>query len=147
MSKRRLIDGIGCIAIAVIAFLLSFHPQVQMTARLTSLASTYIVIGGLALIRYFYYNSPGYREFYREKLEYEEIEQQDERMLRLLEKSRGYTYQFGQELIAAAIFGSVILEAFGMIEKSDTIAVVLGGFLIVQIIAEQVIFRYLSKKY
>ncbi len=34
-----------------------------------------------------------------------------------------------------------------MIEKSDTIAVVLGGFLIVQIIAEQVIFRYLSKKY
>ena len=83
MSKRRLIDGIGCIMIAVAALLLSFHPQVQMTARLTSLASTYSVIGGLALIRYFYYNSPRYREFYKEKLEYEEIEQQDERTLRL----------------------------------------------------------------
>ena len=147
MRKRRLIDGIGCIVIAVTAFLLSFHPQVQMTARLTSLASTYIVIGGLALIRYFYYNSPKNREFYKEKLEYEEIEQRDERTLRLLEKSRGYTYQFGQELILAAILGSVILEAFGIIEKSDTAAVVLGGFLIVQIVAEQVIFRYLSKKY
>ena len=41
----------------------------------------------------------------------------------------------------------VIEEQIGMIEKSDTIAAVLGGFLIVQIIAEQVIFRYLSKKY
>jgi len=147
MRKRRLIDGIGCIVIAVTAFLLSFHPQVQMTARLTSLASTYIVIGGLALIRYFYYNSPKNREFYKEKLEYEEIEQRDERTLRLLEKSRCYAYQFGQEVIIAAIFGSVILEAFGIIEKSDTTAVVLGGFLIVQIIAEQVIFRYLAKKY
>lgn len=147
MSKRRLIDGIGCIVIAVIALLLSFHPQAQMTERLTSLASTYIVIGGMTLIRYFYYNSPKNREFYKEKLEYEEIEQRDERTLRLLEKSRCYTYQFGQELIFAAIFGSVILEAFGVIEKSDTAAGVLGGFLIVQLIAEQVIFRYLSKKY
>ncbi len=147
MTKRRLIDGIGCIVIAVIALLLSFHPEVQMTARLTSLASWYIVIGGMTLIRYFYYNSPKNREFYKEKLEYEEIEQRDERKLRLLEKSRCYTYQFGQELILAAILGSVILEAFGIIEKSDTIAVVLGGLLIVQLIAEQVIFRYLSKKY
>lgn len=147
MSKRRLIDGIGCIVIAVIAFFLSFHPEVRMTARLTSLASTYIVIGGLTLIRYFYYNSPKYREFYREKLEYEEIAQQDERTLRLLEKSRGYTYQFGQELILAAILGSVILEAFGILESSDTAAGVLGGFLVVQLFAEQVIFRYLSKKY
>lgn len=147
MSKRKLIDGIGCIMIAVIALLLSFHPEVQMTARLTSLARTYIVIGGLTLIRYFYYNSPKYREFYKEKLEYEEIEQQDERKIKLLEKTGCYTYQFGQEIIVAAILGSVILEAFGIIEKSDTIAVVLGGFLIVQLVAEQVIFRYLSKKY
>ncbi len=147
MTKRRLIDGIGCIAIAVIALLLSFHPDVQTTARLTSLASSYIVIGGMTLIRYFYYNSPKNREFYKERLEYEDIEQRDERTLRLLEKSRGYAYQFGQEFLLAAILGSVILEAFGIIEKSDTVVGILGGFLIVQIIAEQVIFRHLSKKY
>ncbi len=147
MSKRSLIDGIGCIAIAVIAFLLSLHPEVQTTARLTGMASTYIVFGGMTVIRYFYYHSPKNREFYKEWLEYEEIGQRDERTLRLLEKSRGYTYQFGQELLVAAILGSVILEAFGIIEKSDTVVGILGGFLIVQIIAELVIFRHLSKKY
>lgn len=147
MNKRRLIDGISCIVIAVIALLLSFHPEVRMTSRLTGLARTYIIFGGLTLIRYFYYNSPKYREFYREKLEYEKIEQQDERKIRLLEKTRCYTYQFGQQLLLTALLGSVIFEAFGIIEKSDTVAAVLGGFLIVQIIAEQIIFRYLSKKY
>ncbi len=147
MSKRRLIDGICCIAIAVIALLLSFHPDVQMTARLTSLASSYIVIGGMTLIRYFYYNSPKYREFYKEKLEYEEIEQRDERQIRIREKAGWYTYQFGLEVIVIALIGSVILEAFGIIESSDTAAGILGGFLILQIIAELVILRYLSKKY
>ena len=147
MSKRRLIDGIGCIVIAVIALLMSFHPEVQTTARLTSMARTYIVIGGMTLIRYFYYNSPKYREFYKEKLEYEEIEQRDERQIKLREKAGWYTYQFGLEIIVVALIGSVMLEAFGIIEKSDTVAGILGGFLIVQLIVEQVIFRYLSKKY
>jgi len=147
MSKRRLIDGIGCIGIAVIAFLMTLHPEVRTTARLSGLAGTYFVIGGMTVIRYFYDNSPGNRALYEEAREIEAIGRRDERNEKIRDKAGYYAYQFGLEMIVAAIIGSVMLEAFGVIEHSDAIAAVLGGFLILQILAERVIFRYLGKRY
>ena len=147
MNKRHLIDGIACIVIAVIAFLLTLHPAILTTGRLTGLASTYFVLGGMTVIRYFYYNSPRSRDFYREKLEYEEIEENDERQIRLREKTGRYAYHFGLEVLVVMIIGCAILDAFGILENADTIVLVLGGFMILQVIAESVIFRYISKKY
>ena len=147
MSKRHLIDGIACIVIAVIAFLLTFHPAILTAGRLTSLASTYIVIGGMTVIRYFYYNSPRYRDFYREKIEYEAIEENDERRIRLREKTGWYTYQFGQEVLAFMIIGCAILDAFGLLENADTVTMTLACVMLLQGAAEQVILRYISKKY
>ena len=147
MNKRHLIDGIACILIAAIAFLLTLHPAILTTGRLTGLASTYFVLGGMTVIRYFYYNSPRSRDFYREKLEYEEIEENDERQVRLREKTGCYTYQFGQELLVVMIIGCAILDAFGILEYADTLTLVLACYMILQGAAEQVIFRYISKKY
>ena len=99
------------------------------------------------MIRYVYYNSPRYRDFYREKLEYEAIEENDERRLRLREKTGWYTYRFGQELLVVMIIGCAILDAFGILENADTLTLVLACYMILQGAAEQVIFRYISKKY
>ncbi|MBP3292157.1 MAG: hypothetical protein J6N32_00235 [Clostridia bacterium] len=147
MNKRHLIDGIACIVIAGIAFLLTFHPAILTPGRLTSLAVIYMILGLKAVIRYFYYNSPRYRDFYHEKLEYEAIEENDERRIRLCEKTGWYTYQFGQELLVVMIIVCAILDSFGLLENADTFTLVLAGYMILQGIAEQVIFRYLSKKY
>ena len=147
MSKRKLIDGIGCIGIAVTAFLLTLHPAIQTPGRLTGLAVIYMIIGLKAVIRYFYYNSSRCREFYREKLACEAVEENDERRIRLCEKTGRYTYQFGQELLLVMIIGFVGLDAFGVLENADIFALVLAGCMVLQGIAEQVIFRYLSKKY
>ncbi len=147
MSKRHLIDGIGCIVIAVIAFLLTLHPAILTPTRLTSLTVIYMIIGVKTVIRYFYYNSPRNREFYKETLEYEEIEENDERQVRLREKSGRYAYHFGLEVLVVMIIGCAILDAFGILKNADTITLVLGCFMILQVVAEQVILRYISKKY
>lgn len=147
MNKRNLRDGISCIVIAVVCLLITFHPGIRTAEHLTGLARSYFIVGVLAVGRYLYYNSRGNRELYREIRENEEIEFRDELREKIREKAGWYAYQLGVYLIVLAMIVFVILEAFGIMRDTDTIVVCFGTYLVVQVIAERVIYKYIAQKY
>lgn len=143
MTKSYRNDGFLCLGIAVICFLATLHPQVRVTAHLLSLGITYFFLGAALVIRYFYCNLRGKREFYRERIEYELKREQAKKE----EKGIGYYLEYvGMYTAAAFIFVFVLLEAFFECGVSEIVIPILGIALILQITADRVVSAVLSKK-
>jgi uncharacterized membrane protein HdeD (DUF308 family) len=100
--------------------------------------------GIVTIIRYFYWQKN--KEKYQEKLEIEEIEQQDELKQKLRHKAGNYTYWIGMLMIALSI---IVYSVLGVLNIMDTehIVMYLGVYLISQVVIGVTVFNHLLKKY
>ena len=101
----------------------------------------------MIIYRYFYWNKPGNKERYAERMENEKIEQHDELKIKLRDKSGRYAYIFGLVAVSISIVAFSILGQLEIIDNSRMIIFYLGGYLIFQYIIGVVIFNHLLKKY
>ena len=100
--------------------------------------------GIFMIIRYFYWKKN--KEKYQEKLEIEEIEQNDELKQKLRDKAGKYTYWIGMLIVALSI---MVYSLLGVLDIMETkyIVIYLGAYLISQVFIGVIVFNHLLKKY
>ncbi len=86
------------------------------------------------------------KEKYQEKIEAEEIEQQDELKQKLSDKAGRYTYLIGLLIIILSIIVYSVLGALNIMNTKH-ILIYLGVYLISQVFIGIIVFNYLLKNY
>lgn len=106
--------------------------------------------GGVSqMYKYCKLHSPKHGAEYREKLEQERIDLQDERKEMLRNRSGRYAYILGLLITSVSIVVFSVLGKMGVIgeETAWLLTLYLAVFLIVQYVSGLVIYRLLSRKY
>lgn len=145
MKKSNITYGLIYLLLAGMALYFAIvNDGNNMTGIFYGLAGAFGGCGIVTVLRYFYWKKN--KERYKEKLEIEEIEQQDELKQKLRDKSGRYTYSIGMLIIALSI---LIYSILGVLNIMDTkhIVIYLGGYLISQVAIGIIIFNQLLKKY
>lgn len=149
MKKRDLWTGVGMIFAGVLCLLAALTWAAPLGGLFCGFCGAFTVPGIAQVCKYVKWSSPGNAPIYRERLEREKIELQDERKSMLRDKSGRYTYILGLLTLAAAIIVLYLLEAFGALGWRETRLIVLfaGCYILFQAIAGIVIYRLLEKRY
>ena len=144
MKKSNLIYGLMYSILAGISFYAAIVFDNKMSGIFYGMAGAFGGSGIMIIIRYFYWQRN--KEKYQEKLEIEEIEQQDELKQKLRDKAGKYTYWIGMLIIALSI---MVYSVLGVLNIMDTeyIVMYLGVYLISQVFIGVIVFNYLLKKY
>ena len=87
MKKNNLLIGIMYIIVGVLFFLVATLTDSKLDSLLFGFAGAGIAPGIMMIYRYFYWNKPGNKERYAERMENEKIEQHDEMKIKLRDKS------------------------------------------------------------
>ncbi|NYB73682.1 hypothetical protein HZF24_05955 [Sedimentibacter hydroxybenzoicus DSM 7310] len=147
MKKNNLLIGIMYVIVGVLFFLAATLTDSKLSSLLFGFAGAGIAPGIMMIYRYFYWNKPGNKERYAERMENEKIEQHDELKVKLRDKSGRYAYIFGLVAVSISIVAFSVLGQLEIIDNSRIIIFYLGGYLILQYIIGIVIFNRLLKKY
>ncbi|EFI41376.1 hypothetical protein [Peptoniphilus sp. oral taxon 386] len=145
MKKSSLIYGLIYIILAGISLYVAIYfGDNKMTGIFYGLTGALGGSGIVTIIRYFYWQKN--KEKYQEKLEIEEIEQQDELKQKLRDKSGKYTYWIGMLIIALSIIVYSVLGVLNIMD-AEHIVIYLGTYLISQVFIGIIVFNHLLKKY
>ena len=149
MKKRDLVSSIVCLVIGAVCLVAGLFFDTKLESMLGAMAGILLVRGVLRLRDYLYWNAPENRERYQEILENERIENHDELKEKVRDRSGRYAYLFGLYFVCAAVVVIELLRIQEILDYNTTRAIMLslGGYLVVQLIAERVIFKHLMKKY
>lgn len=145
MKKSNLIYGLIYIVFAgLFLYLAIIFDGNKMSGIFYGMTGALGGSGIYALIRYSYWKKN--KEKYQEKLQIEEIEQNDELKQKLRDKAGKYTYWIGMFIIAISIF---VYSVLGVLNIMDTehIVIYLGAYLISQVFIGVIVFNHLLKKY
>ena len=145
MKKINLIYGLVYIILAAISlyFAVSLDPH-KITGLFYGLTGTLTCGGIIIIIRYFYWQKN--KEKYQEKIEAEEIEQQDELKQKLRDKAGRYAYLIGLLVIILSVIVYSVLGALNIM-NTEHILIYLGVYLISQVFIGIIVFNYLLKNY
>ncbi|WP_312701143.1 hypothetical protein [Sedimentibacter sp.] len=147
MKKNNLLIGIMYVIVGVLFFLVATLTESKLDSLLFGFAGAGIAPGIMMIYRYFYWNKPGNKERYAERMENEKIEQHDELKVKLRDKSGRYAYIFGLVAVSISIVAFSVLGQLEIIDNYRMIIFYLGGYLILQYIIGIIIFNRLLKKY
>lgn len=124
-------------------FAVSLDPH-KITGLFYGLTGALAGGGIIIIIRYFYWQKN--KEKYQEKIEAEEIEQQDELKQKLRDKAGRYAYLIGLLVIILSIIVYSVLGALNIM-NTEHILIYLGVYLISQVFIGIIVFNYLLKNY
>ena len=144
MKKSNLIYALIYIILAGISLYVADKMQGISLGVFYGMAGALGGSGIVTIIRYFYWQNN--KEKYQEKLEIEQIEQQDELKQKLRDKSGRYTYCIGMVIVALSIVVYSVLEVLNIMETKH-IVFYLGAYLISQVLIGIMVFYYFLKKY
>lgn len=147
MKKSNFTEGIIGVIIGIVCLLTVLLFDTKLEGTLTSFAIYALIFSVRAINKYLYWNKPENKERGREILENEKIEMQDELNVKIKDKSGRYAYTFSINFISVSIIIFHILGEFELIDNARMIILYLGGFLVLQVIVERVVFNHISKKY
>lgn len=145
MKKSNLIYGLIYIILAgIFLYVAITFDNNKMSGIFYGMTGALGSNGIFIIIRYFYWQKN--KEKYQEKLEIEEIEQNDELKQKLRDKAGKYTYWIGMLIIALSI---MVYSILGVLNIMDTehIVMYLGVYLISQVFIGMIVFNHLLKKY
>ncbi|WP_454962482.1 hypothetical protein [Eggerthia catenaformis] len=145
MKKSNLIYGLIYIILAgIFLYVAITFDNNKMSGIFYGMTGALGGNGIFIIIRYFYWQKN--KEKYQEKLEIEEIEQNDELKQKLRDKAGKYTYWIGMLIIALSI---MVYSVLGVLNIMDTehIVMYLGVYLISQVFIGIIVFNHLLKKY
>ena len=117
--------GIACLAAAILT-------ETKLDGILWGFAGAGIAPGIVTVSQYFYWNAPGNKARYADRLAQKEIEMHDELKTRIRDKAGRYTYVLGLMVTCAAMLVFSILGALEIIEHTRMIVLYLFGFLLFQ---------------
>lgn len=147
MKKSYLIESIVFLAVGAVLLCTALLTDSVLDSLLFGFASAMIAVGIANICRYFYWSAPKNAERYREKLAKEKIEIQDELKSRLRDRAGRYTYLLGLVTICVSIMVFSILGKLEAVSGSRTMVLYLGGYLVLQTAAWNVIYCRLLRKY
>ena len=145
MKKNNFITGIVYLLIGIGCLLTALLTSTKIEGLLCGFAGAGIASGILILCKYFYWSK--HKEAYREKLQQEQIELNDELKEKIRDKAGRYTYILGLIVIAVSIPVFVILYQLQLIRSNLVIIAFLILYLIFQYVAGIVMFKHLLKKF
>ncbi len=148
MKKSNLVTGIVYVLIGIGCLLAGLLTNTKLDSLLFGFAGAGIGPGCVMICKYFYWSSPKHEKEYHEKLEKEQIELHDELNEKLRAKAGQYTYVLGIVVIAVSMPIFVVLDALQLFTMNNLIFIgFLFIYLIFQIFAGNMIYKYLLKKF
>lgn len=147
MRKGNLVTGILYLFAGALLLIAALLTDSKLDSLLFGFAGAGIAPGMMMICQYFYWHRPENQGRYQEKMEHEAIELHDELKEKLRDQSGRYAYVLGLAVICISIVLFSILGTLELIPHARLIVLYLGGYLVFQIVAGHVIFRYLLKKY
>lgn len=147
MKKGYLIEGVVFLIGGLILLGVALLTDTVLDSLLFGFASGAACAGLVGICRYFYWKAPANAGKYQEKLAEEKIELQDELKVKLRDRSGRYAYVLGLAVISASMAVFSILGKLEIVGGSRVIVLYLGGYLVFQIVAGNMIYRHLLKKY
>ncbi len=144
MKKSNLIYGLIYTIVAGIFLYIAISFDNKMSGIFYGMAGAFCCSGIVTIIRYFYWEKNIDKS--QEKLEMEEIEQDDELKQKLRDRAGKYTYWIGMVIIALSI---IVYSVLGVLNIMDTehIVIYLAAYLISQVFIGIIVFNHLLKKY
>lgn len=146
MKKTELIWGFVYMLFGLACLLAAMFTDSRLDGFLFGFSGAGLGPGLMMIFRYFYWNSEKNRDKYRELLENQRIERNDELKERLRDKSGRRAYILGILIVCLSIMVFSLLDALGIVE-GRLMVIYLGGYLAVQLAAGIIIFNRLLKKY
>lgn len=147
MKKHNLVVGIIYVLIGLICFCIVLLTNTRLESLLCGFAGAGIVSGLMMIYKYVYWTLPKHKQQYEERLEQERIELHDELKEKLRDKSGRYTYLLSMAMLAVFIVVFAILDAFALAGSSKVFVLFLSGYLILQVMMGNIIYKHLLKKY
>lgn len=147
MKKSDLAAGICYILAGSLCLLAAYFMETKLDGLLFGFAGAGLGPGIVMLYRYHYWSAPERREAYRERLEQERIERNDELKEKLRDRAGRYAYLLGLVVLSCSMVVLSILESLELLEHAEGIILYLGGYMVLQIAAGTLFFRRLLKKY
>ena len=147
MKKSNLITGIVYLLAGIVFLGTALLTDTKLDGLFFGFAGAGIIPGIMMIFKYCYWSSPKNKERYAEKLENEKIELHDELKEKLRDKSGRYAYTAGLFVIAVSMMLFAVLNSLEIVQTGNIIVLVLGGYLVFQIVIGIVIFNHLMKKY
>lgn len=139
-----LLFGIGC----MILTLLMGDKLNGLDGLLFGFGGAGIGSGSVIIYKYFYWTSEKHKKEYYDKLENEQIELHDELNEMLRAKAGQHTYVLGMVVIAVSMPVFVVFDALQIFMMNNLRFVgFLSIYLIFQILAGNIIYKHLLKKY
>ncbi|WP_325200147.1 hypothetical protein [Oscillibacter sp.] len=149
MKKSSLWTGLVMIALGTLFLLAALLWDTPLEGLLFGMFGAFAAPGIVQVIKYVKWSSPKNAPLYRERLEQEQIDLQDERKSMLRDRSGRYAYILGLLVAALAMLVFSVLDAFGIVGEDSAALMVLflGGYAVFQLVAGWVIYKRLEKRY
>lgn len=149
MKKSSLWTGLVMIALGTLFLLAALLWDTPLEGLLFGMFGAFTAPGIVQVIKYVKWSSPKNAPLYRERLEQEQIDLQDERKSMLRDRSGRYAYILGLLVAALAMLVFSVLDAFGIVGEDSAALMVLflGGYAVFQLVAGWVIYKRLEKRY
>ncbi|MCC0637332.1 MULTISPECIES: hypothetical protein [unclassified Clostridioides] len=146
MKKDRLYVGIGYFICGILLVLLATLTEFSFEALIWGLSGATLGPGVCMIFQYIYWSKPERAVEYKEKIENQRIEMNDERRIMLRDKSGRITNQIMSYVFVILILIVSILSVFSVMLTSRWVLIVLGLLILFQFICGAVVYNKLDKK-
>jgi len=149
MKKRDLWTGVGMTAAGILFLLAALLWETPLESILYGLFGAFAAPGTVQIYKYVKWTNPKNAPVYRERLEQEQIDLQDERKSMLRDRSGRYSYILGLLAVAVAMLAFSVLDAFGVVGEAEARLMILflAAYALFQLVAGWVIYKRLEKRY
>lgn len=149
MKKSHLWTGAGMVAAGILFLLAALLLDTPLGSLFAGFSGAFTAPGVVQICKYIKWTRPENAALYQERLEAEQIELRDERKALLREKAGRLAYIFGLLVCAVSITVFSFLGKLGIVDQAASRLVILflGGYLLVQLLAAEAVYRVLSRKY
>ena len=147
MKKKDLTTAWIYLVIGVICFAALVLTDSKLDSLLIAGAAVGLLEGVVKIGNYVYWRRPENQAEYRDRLEREQIEQQDELMQMLRDQAYRHAYITNLRVTMAAALICGALELIDILAFGDKLMYALAAWVILQLILVDVIYRCLNRKY
>jgi len=146
LKKSNLYVGIFYLLIGIAFLLIALFYEKSFEGLLWGFGGAGISCGSASIIKYLYWSRSDKAELYKQKLENERIEMNDERKIMLRDKSGRITYCIMLGVYTVLLFILSILTSFSIVEVSKYVLIGLSLLIIFQFTCGIIVFQYLNKR-
>ncbi len=147
MKKSDLWSGVAMILAGTACLAAALICDTALDSLLCGFFGGLAVPGAVQVCRYVRWTRPGNAPRYRERLEQESIDLEDERKEMLHNRAGRSAYLLGMLVTAGAILAFSVLGQLGVVADSLPTVLFLTGYLVLEYAAGIVFYRRLERRY